>query len=170
MRKFTDYLKSYHKFSIECNMSAEKAADLLESELNSDNSAGFKGKRKGLCFRLTYVRILGRSSFRPDITIEIVHNGCNCCIINVKMDLFLPVKLFVVLWEVPIVLSSLFFILVALFGEITPFLFYCPMFAAIGYLLTVIVFNLDAVPAKNRLYTIFNIKESAKITTDLHIQ
>lgn len=159
MRRFTDYLKSLHKFSIDCNMSAEKAADLLESELNGDNSAGFNGKRNGLCFRLTYVHVPGRSSFRPDITIEIVHNGCNCCIINVKMDLFLPVKLFVVLWEVPIVLTSLFFILVALFGEITPFLFYCPMFAAIGYLLTVIAFNLDAVPAKDKLYVLFKTGE-----------
>ncbi len=163
MKRFRHYLKSYHKFSINCNMSAEKAADLLESEIYSDDLSGFSGEREGLHFRLTYIRGFGRSSFRPDITVDILYKDDECCCINVIIDLFFPIKLLVAIWEVPLIIFSLFFIIVALTGKITLFLFICPLFAVTGYLFTIIAFNSDAVPAKNRMYEIFNIKELAKI-------
>lgn len=163
MKMLRDYLKSYHKFSIDCNMSAEKAAYLLESEIYKDDLSGFNGEREELHFRLTYIRDFGRSSFRPDITVDILYKGDDRCCINVTMDLFFPIKLLIAIWEVPLILFSLFFIIVATTGKITLFLFICPLFAVAGYLFTIIAFNSDAVPAKNRMYELFNIKESVKV-------
>ncbi len=161
MRKIADYLKSYHKFSIDCEMSAEKAAEALESELCSDNSTGFNGKRDGLRFRLTYVYAPGRSSFRPYINVKIVENGCGRCCVNVTEDLYPSVKLFAALWEVPLVLLLLLMIPAALIGAVKPlWIAFLLPFAAMGYLLTVISFNMDAVPAKDRLYTLFKAREN----------